>query len=406
VVVQGGEAAIDAIRVYASNAAGGIDVDAGTGGIAMDTTDGGALSIDAIGAPSNITLTATTNADDLTIAVAGAFDASLVLNSSGTGTDAIDMNATAGGIDIDASDTITMDSSAGGISLDAFLDSNITITANSAATRILTLSATNAGAGTGAIQITTDGYANIDAVGGVSINSSGATIDIGSNADNFAINLGTNGARTITVGKTGGATGLVFNTGTGGIDINSATGDIAITGKDNSATALVIDAGGNTYLTFDTRDSQEKITLGQFFDTGVSIGVGNSYTNNTGGALAANRLVCTDTGALQIKYADATGGGATNETSRITGMTMASIANAASGRVHSAHGVVVNVSFSDAPAAGDIGKVCFLNTSGQATMTPPSASGDYVVEVGIIQSAVSGGNCRVLFCPRFVTYIA
>jgi hypothetical protein len=54
-VLDGGEAAADAVRIVASNAAGGIDVDAGTGGITVDTT--GALSIDSADT-TNLTMTA------------------------------------------------------------------------------------------------------------------------------------------------------------------------------------------------------------------------------------------------------------------------------------------------------------------------------------------------------------
>jgi hypothetical protein len=46
-VLDGGEAAADAVRIVASNAAGGIDVDAGTGGIDINTT--GATSITSTG---------------------------------------------------------------------------------------------------------------------------------------------------------------------------------------------------------------------------------------------------------------------------------------------------------------------------------------------------------------------
>jgi hypothetical protein len=51
-IVSGGEAAADAVRLNASNAAGGIDVDSGTAGMTFDST--GALSFDGTGA-SNFT---------------------------------------------------------------------------------------------------------------------------------------------------------------------------------------------------------------------------------------------------------------------------------------------------------------------------------------------------------------
>ena len=51
-----GEGVANAIVINASNTAGGIDMDAGTAGIAIDTT--GALSIDSAGGVSNIKHTA------------------------------------------------------------------------------------------------------------------------------------------------------------------------------------------------------------------------------------------------------------------------------------------------------------------------------------------------------------
>lgn len=50
--IQGGEAAADAVKIDASNAAGGVDVNAGTGGVTIDTS--GSVSIDAA-TNSNIT---------------------------------------------------------------------------------------------------------------------------------------------------------------------------------------------------------------------------------------------------------------------------------------------------------------------------------------------------------------
>ena len=85
------QAAADAVRIQASDAAGGIDIDAGTGGIAVDTT--GAISLDAAAA-SNITVT---GAFDFTVnSTAG----SMILRSGEATDDAVLIDATnaAGGI--------------------------------------------------------------------------------------------------------------------------------------------------------------------------------------------------------------------------------------------------------------------------------------------------------------------
>lgn len=86
-----GLATADAINLTTSNAAGGIDVDAGTAGVIVDTT--GAISLDAAAA-SNFTAT---GAFDITInSTAG----SLNLTAGEDAADAIVLTASAGGIDV------------------------------------------------------------------------------------------------------------------------------------------------------------------------------------------------------------------------------------------------------------------------------------------------------------------
>ena len=95
-----GEAVADAIKINASNTGGGIDIDAGNKGISLNTT--GILNIDSVGAASHILHTASTNGD-FTIGMDGNVDASLILSSTGTGTDALQVTASAGGMDITSS---------------------------------------------------------------------------------------------------------------------------------------------------------------------------------------------------------------------------------------------------------------------------------------------------------------
>lgn len=106
-VLQSTQAAVDAVRIYASNATAGIDIDSGSGGI--NATSQGTVSLNASGAASNFSLLTSGPEQDLTIALTGAFDSSLILSSSGTGNDAIKVNATAGGIDIDSTGPINID---------------------------------------------------------------------------------------------------------------------------------------------------------------------------------------------------------------------------------------------------------------------------------------------------------
>lgn len=83
---------VDAIRIIASNAAGGIDIDAYN-------------DID-------ILLTASTDAEDILITNSGAHNSSIILTAGGTGTDAIKLETTnaAGDILIDSGDVLTFTS--------------------------------------------------------------------------------------------------------------------------------------------------------------------------------------------------------------------------------------------------------------------------------------------------------
>ena len=120
-IVTSGDAA-DAILIDA--VAGGVKVDAGGGVLALDGSTGidigkvadapididastfdldasGVMSIDVTGGASNITSTTDAAGEDFTISLAGATDSSLIIASSGTGADAIDINASAGGMDVE-----------------------------------------------------------------------------------------------------------------------------------------------------------------------------------------------------------------------------------------------------------------------------------------------------------------
>ncbi len=70
--------------------------------VTLDIESTGALTVDSAGAASHIKHTATANGD-FTVAMDASVDASLILSSAGTGADALQITASAGGIDISAS---------------------------------------------------------------------------------------------------------------------------------------------------------------------------------------------------------------------------------------------------------------------------------------------------------------
>jgi len=85
-----------------------LDIDVGT---TYDMLAAGAFSFDGANAASNISLATNTANDDFTISITGATDSSLILASSGTGTDALKISTSnaLGDIDIDSADDLTLD---------------------------------------------------------------------------------------------------------------------------------------------------------------------------------------------------------------------------------------------------------------------------------------------------------
>ena len=80
--------------------------------LALTLTSGGAISLDAHGASSNLTLLSTADAHDLTIALTGATESSLILSSAGTGSDAMQLTASAGGMKFETATNIMINSTA------------------------------------------------------------------------------------------------------------------------------------------------------------------------------------------------------------------------------------------------------------------------------------------------------
>jgi hypothetical protein len=190
------QAAVDAIRIFASNAAGGIDVDAGTAGITVDTT--GALSIDSAG----ITNLTTTGAFDMTV------------------------SSTLGSVIVSGGEAVA----------DA-----VQITASDAAGGVLVTT------GTGGCAVNAVGAAapvTVDAVGVVELNSSGAAISVGNDAANFAVNVGTAGTRTVTVGSGTAGSSTIINSGTGAASFGAnATDHTTTIGSTVGVSATVIQSG-------------------------------------------------------------------------------------------------------------------------------------------------------------------
>lgn len=121
----------------------------------------------------------------------------------------------------------------------------------------------------------------------------------------------------------------------------------------------------------------------------LKVGATVTLANNTGSAIAAEKVVRITATGIAL---------ATNNAStaiNLVGITTASIADTASGPVHTAAGTAVAMTGLTA------GSLYYLSTSGDITTTAPTAVGSHVIIVGRALSTTS-----LLFNPQYVAEIA
>jgi urease beta subunit len=290
-----GTAGTRTIQVGSNNAT--VNVNSGSGGINLSTTTGG-VTVTSTG--GTLTLNGTGRTVDLDAALLDINSTSISMNSTGMiainssanviniGNNAVDLNiniGTAGNrvVQVGSSTaTVNLDAGSGGISLDAVGPSNFTSSAG-----LLTL-----GGGSGVTVNSTGGTLTLDAsgrtldaqattfnvnatTGGINLESNTGVINIGNNAFAQNINIGRQGARTISVGSASAAavnvdavtfsidassgsnvstsSGLLTVSGGSGVTVTSTGGTLTLDGSnqtvDLNAATLDIDA---TTATLDT----------------------------------------------------------------------------------------------------------------------------------------------------------
>jgi len=274
VLISSGLATADAINIDATNAAGGIDIDAGTAGISIVTVNGpialisgtGAITVGTDAAAHAVTVGSTnttasttiqsgsgdvtvTSTDAVTVDAAGVLE----LNSS-AGVIGIGNDAVAQAINIGtgaAARTITIGNGTAASAVDINCGTGDVTVGTNATAHTVTVGSTNTTSnvivqsGTGGIQETSGGAYAVDAVGAVTIESSGSTIGIGVDVVAQDINIGTGAAaRTVTVGNGTGATSIVVDCGTGACDFGAnATAHTTTVGSVTAAADTNLYAG-------------------------------------------------------------------------------------------------------------------------------------------------------------------
>jgi len=304
--IDSSEAAVaDAIRIVASAADGGIDIDSGTGGITIDST--GAISIDGAAA-SNFAVSGA--GIDLTLdAAAGR----LVLTGGEAAADAVRVQAddAAGGGDFDfGSGGFALDTT-GAISLDAATASNLTVTGAAD----LTIQST-----AGAVNIIS-GEANLDSLnmtsaGGFSLVATGAAakdVIITSTSGSMTLSAGENVTDAMNFTAGGAGSRITLTAGTGSINLASGL-IVKVTALANADTPYTV-LGSDYVLDCDTSGGVLTVTLpdaatvtGQTFvirDTGGAASVSNITIATAGGNLVGGGAAAA-TKTLSANYSGAT----------------------------------------------------------------------------------------------------
>ncbi len=272
--IQATESDVNAITINASDAAGGINVDAGTNGFILDTT--GAISLDAAAA-SNFTAT-------------GAFD--------------VTVSSTAGSINISggeaAADAINIDAAAGGLDVDVALQMNLN-SAQAAATAVRIIASAVTGgididSGSGGITIDSTGVLSLDSAGLINLTATGAfDININSTAGSVVIEGAEAAADAIRLSASNAAGGIDIDAGSTGVAIDT-TGAISL----DSATASNFTVTGSADLTLASSAGAVNITSGEANADSLNMTSGGGFSLVATGAAAKDVIITSTSGSMTL----------------------------------------------------------------------------------------------------------
>ena len=249
---------------------------AGTGTAVEIQATAGSVDVDAetsatINAKDDSNFTVTGSDKTLTLAAAGGGTNRVIVNSAGTGANAVDINATVGGVDIDAAAGQDVNIAGGQVALvskDATA-SAISLTTNQGTAETIVVT-NNQGQTDNAITLTAiAGGVDIDAAAAFDVDIAGGQVKLSNKEDiasaiSLTTNQGTN--ETIVVTNTQGTDeGAIALTATaGGVDIDAAAGkDVDIAGgqvklsnKEDIAPAISLTTNAGSNETIEVTNNQ------------------------------------------------------------------------------------------------------------------------------------------------------
>lgn len=336
VLTSDGTGAI-AIKLETTSATGDIWLDSGDD---LDIDVAGKIDIDLVGdyeldVAAGINITSSEAADGaITIATSDAAG-NIIITSTDATADALDINTTAGGIDIDAALAIAIDNSGAGsdISITSALGSVNIIATENAVDSILIQSSVggidiDAAAATGEdIDITnTGGSINLVAtesavdsiklqstLGGIDIQCDASTsedIDISNTGGSINLVATENAADSIKLQSTlGGIDILADASGDEDIDISNTGGNVHITSDADATDAFNLDVTGTDGgVDIDTTDGPIHLVTAGAINGDISLDASDNITIVSSDADAAGITIQTDGGAAETIYINSTAG--------------------------------------------------------------------------------------------------
>lgn len=268
VTLTAGLGTADAINLNTTNAAGGIDVDAGTGGININTTGALSLTADAAsqlrvdGAGIDLTVTSVggsvlvESTEDAALAIrlhanGGTSETIQIHADQGTGVASVGLLSDVGGITLRATglasaDAINLEAPAGGVDIDGALQVNID-SAQAAATAVRIFASNAAGgididSGTGGITLDSTAGISIDAATASNLTVTGAAQDLTLSSSGGSVNITATEAA-------GDAIVLNASNAAGGIDLLAGTGNVSVSSNlvlSSVATQIQMNGGAVT----------------------------------------------------------------------------------------------------------------------------------------------------------------
>lgn len=381
------------LTLSASNAAGGVSIFGGTGGVDIDITNAGdgsgdgALTINAAAASTidtsvgELTLSASQAGGGVSIfAGTGGVDIDITSAGDGSGNGALTVNAAAAssisvaGADLQLSTTTSGElglTAAGLMDIDAGanLDIDVTGTYNMLSSGTFTVAGTGASSltatsGNLSLATATSGDVNITSVGDVDVGAGGAIQLDGVTSSNLTVTGAANSDRSLEIKATNSDNGAAA---TATVDINaSATG-----------------SGG--------AESTVNITANK---------VKNILQLTAKVAIAIKELVYieNDSGTAKVNKADASA----IATAKVIGSAITS-SSSDGDAIDIFVGGITTLLHDGNCAATNIGSYVYLSeTAGRVTVTPPTTADSCVVQVGVIAYASGTQDIDVIFQPAFI----